>query len=173
MVFKPLKVYLIYLSFVFSMAYLSVCWYWQHPHQPRNPQPADCREQVSHRPYVRFPGSVLQLLVWNHSTGEEKLTKMNISSLPTYDLRTVTISAHFSLQVIFNVYFRGIIAERQSTSQHVTVTDMAASPCRWSTARCCWICGRKTWRNWLSTLLIKIIHGPMMTSLFLPSPAVL
>lgn len=42
----------------------------QHPHQPRNPQPDDGREQVGHRPHAGLSGGVLQLLVRHHSTGE-------------------------------------------------------------------------------------------------------
>lgn len=49
---------------------LPVCWHRQYPHQPRDSQPHDSREQIGHRSHARLSGSVLQLLVRNHSTGE-------------------------------------------------------------------------------------------------------
>lgn len=50
---------------------VSVCRHRQYPHQPRHPQPAHSRKQICHRPHVGLSGSVLQLLVWHHSTGEQ------------------------------------------------------------------------------------------------------
>lgn len=45
----------------------------QYPHQPRHPQLADSGEQVGHRSHARLSGSVLQLLVWDHSASECEL----------------------------------------------------------------------------------------------------
>lgn len=50
----------------------------QYPHQPSHPQPADSGEQVGHRSHARLSGSVLQLLVWDHSAGERELDALRI-----------------------------------------------------------------------------------------------
>lgn len=55
---------------------VSVRRHRQHPHQPRHPQPDDRREQVGHRAHAGLSGSVLQLLVWHHSTGQCQVTSL-------------------------------------------------------------------------------------------------
>jgi len=43
----------------------------QHPDQPGHPEPPDGGEQVCYCPHAGFTVSILQLLVWHHSTGTE------------------------------------------------------------------------------------------------------
>lgn len=67
--------HIFFLSFFLCVLSVSVSvhWHWQYPHQPGDPQSFDSREQVSHRSHARLSGSILQLLVWYHSTGEGEM----------------------------------------------------------------------------------------------------
>lgn len=100
---------------------------------------------------------------------------------PQVRLNFISVDRHFSeeskrLQLLFKrdcvwIYSRrDTTVEQQSTSLPVTVTDWAAFLYPWSTPPCCWTWGRRVWRSWPSSLLMRNTPGHTTTSLCSLSP---
>lgn len=83
----------------------------------------------------------------------------------------VTLMLRLFARILIYLSLRDITVEQQSISPLVTANGWAASQCPWSTPPCCWIYGRRAWRNWPSSLLTRTTRGRTTTSSCSPSPA--